>query len=44
MVEDPNLYIYYIGGASIEARIYLDYNGEINGTKLLLGKNIHRGE
>ena len=35
MIEDTNLHTDYVGGVSFEEQIYLDYNDEINGTKML---------
>lgn len=35
MIEDTNLHTDYVGGVDFEERIYLDYNDEENGFKVL---------
>ena len=35
MIEDTSLHTDYVGGVSFEEQIYLDYNDEINGSKML---------
>ena len=37
MIEDTNLHTDYVGGVSYEEQIFLDYNDEINGSKVLFG-------
>lgn len=35
MIGNTNLHIDYVGGVSFEEQIFLDYDDEINGTKML---------
>jgi len=35
MIEDTNLHTDYVGGVSFEEQVFLDYNDEINGSKVL---------
>ena len=37
MIEDTNIHTDYVGGRTMDERIYLDYEDEENGTKLLFG-------
>lgn len=38
MIEEASIHTDYVGGASFEERIYLDYTDEENGTKMLFSK------
>ena len=38
MIEDTSIHTDYVGGTSFDERIYLDYEDEEHGTKLLLSK------
>ena len=35
MVENTNLHTDYVGGVKFEEQLYLDYDDEINGSKML---------
>ncbi len=37
MIEDASLHTDYVGGVSFEEQIYVDYEDEENGHKMLLG-------
>lgn len=35
MIEDTNFHTNYVGGVSFEEQVFLDYDDEINGSKVL---------
>lgn len=37
MIENTNLHTDYVGGTSYEEQVFLDYDDEINGSKVLFG-------